>query len=268
MTPCRICQSTTKLHFRALVLNKYDAAFNYCEACDFVFAEEPHWLDEAYTDAIVKTDTDIAVRNILTALRLAAILYFGFEGRGKAVFADVAGGYGLLTRLMRDLGFDYRWSDPYATNLFARGFEYSETAGPCEAVSAIEVLEHTLEPLSFLRSSLESHGADTMLFTTQLFPDGKPPAADKWHYYSFETGQHIAFFSDQGLRKLGARLELHYHPLGRIHLLTRRAVSSRRLAIASHRVLALPLAFAAVRSLGSKRGADRTLLAKSLASGS
>ena len=111
------------------VLRKHDANFCYCASCDHVFAQDPHWLAEAYTDAIVKTDTDIAVRNVLTALRLAAIFYFAFGDKGKGHYADVAGGYGLLVRLMRDLGFNYFWSDPYAENLFARGFEYSAELG-------------------------------------------------------------------------------------------------------------------------------------------
>ncbi len=38
-------------------------------------------------------------------------------------FLDYAGGYGVFTRLMRDIGFDFYWHDPYTQNLFANGFE-------------------------------------------------------------------------------------------------------------------------------------------------
>lgn len=262
MVNCRICGGEAKLHFRAKVLRMHDGGYRYCATCDYIFAEDPHWLDEAYTDAIVKTDTDIAVRNVLTALRLAAILYFAFDDHGKGIYADVAGGYGLLTRLMRDLGFNYYWSDPYASNLFARGFEYSSSNGNCTAISAIEVLEHSINPLDFLRSSLSAHGADTVLFTTMLFPDNHPPVAREWDYYSLETGQHIAFFSRRGLETLGQRLGMEYHQLGRIHLLTRRKLSRMRISIASHRLLTVPLALAAARRLGSRRGRDRTMLSK------
>jgi len=261
---CRICQGDTKLHFQARVLGKYDADYRYCAACDHVFAADPFWLEEAYTDAIVKTDTDIAARNVFTSLRLAALLYFALDGRGQGTYVDVAGGYGLLTRLMRDMGFDYRWSDPYAENLFARGFEYAAEDGACSALSAIEVLEHTVNPLEFLQTNLRTHGADTMVFTTETFSAGRPPSAREWSYYSLDTGQHIAFFSDEGLRKLGARLGLNYHPLGRIHLLTSRPVSALRLKLATNRILALGLAFAAARKLGSRRGADQTRMVKLL----
>jgi hypothetical protein len=204
MMNCRICGGEAKLHFRGKVLRKHDAAYGYCAACDYVFAEDPYWLDEAYSDAIVRTDTDIAVRNVLTALRLAAILYFAFDEHGQGNYADVAGGYGLLTRLMRDFGFNYFWSDPYASNLFARGYEYSPSYGNCCAISAVEVLEHTINPMDFLRDSLSAHSADTILFTTQLFTNARPPAAHQWDYYSLETGQHIAFFSENGIKMLGA----------------------------------------------------------------
>jgi hypothetical protein len=267
MTNCRICNNETRLHFRAEVLNRHQAEYRYCATCDHVFAADPYWLQEAYTDAIVKTDTDIAVRNVLTALRLAAIISFAFDDRGKGTYVDVAGGYGLLTRLMRDLGFNYLWRDPYATNLFARGFEYSATDGPCSAISAIEVIEHTVNPLDFLQENLAQHGTNTILFSTQLFADGHPPAAHEWDYYSLETGQHIAFFSNRGIRALGERLGLTYHPLGRIHLLTRCDLSQTRLKMASNRVLVLPLALAAARRLGSKRGADRTKMSQLLRAG-
>jgi hypothetical protein len=259
---CRLCHAESKPHFQARVLGEHDAEYRYCAPCDHVFAADPHWLAQAYSDAIVQADTDIAVRNILTALRLSAILYFAFPERGRGTYVDVAGGYGLLTRLMRDVGFDYRWSDPYAQNLFARGFEHNETTGPCDALSAVEVLEHTIDPLEFLRSNLARHQSDTILFTTQVFADGQPPGAREWDYYSLNTGQHIAFFSTRGLRTLGERLGLTYHGLGRIHLLTRRHLSTTRLALAAHRALALPLTVLAARQLGSRRGRDQTELAR------
>jgi len=243
-----------------LVLGKYDAPYQYCETCDHVFAADPFWLNEAYSDAIVAADTDIVVRNIRTATRLAAIFFFGFGERGNGKYTDVAGGYGLLTRLMRDLGFNYYWSDPYAHNLFARGFEHDAQCGQCTAVSAIEVLEHVVDPAHFIQQCLTNFQTDTIAFTTEIFPDRHPPLAKDWYYYAPETGQHIAFFSSQGLQKLGARLELRYIRLGRIHIFTRKAPSLFKLKLATHNALVLPMALAAVKRLGSKRGLDQAML--------
>jgi hypothetical protein len=38
----------------------------------------------------------------------------------NGTFVDIGGGYGLLTRLMRDRGFDFYWKDPHCENIFAK----------------------------------------------------------------------------------------------------------------------------------------------------
>ena len=261
---CRICQKKAGSLFTARIFNKHDGHFSYCESCEHIFADDPTWLDEAYSDATAATDTDTATRNILTALRLSAICYFGLKNKGQGIYADVAGGYGLLTRLMRDLGFNYFWSDMYAKNLFARGFEYHANHGACEAVSAIEALEHTQNPFQFIQEALAQHKTDTFIFTTETFPQNTPPESNQWGYYSFDTGQHIAFFSPLGLSKLAHRLNMEYFPLGRIHVFSKKPLSIRRLKLVSNKFLVVPLALFALFSLGSRRGTDQTIVKKAM----
>lgn len=261
-TACHLCGNETRPLFSATLLGQYSAPTLYCPECDHVYVDAPTWLDEAYTEAIAAEDTDIAARNVFTALRLAAFHYLVLGDRGQGRYVDVAGGYGLLTRLMRDLGFDYFWADPYAPNLFARGFEYPAGSGPCLAVSAIEVLEHTTDPLEFVRTSLITHASDVFVFSTEVFPDGQPPRPEQWGYYAFGTGQHIAFFSRRGLRRLGQRLGMHYYPLGRLHVFSRRPLSAWRRQLASHKFLIVPLALFAAFRLGSRRGRDQSSLRK------
>lgn len=257
---CHICNAATRAHFTATVLNKYEAVYHYCKECDHLFVDEPAWLDEAYSEALAMEDTDVAVRNILTALRLAAINYLALGDRGKGKYTDVAGGHGLLTRLMRDLGFNCFWSDRYAKNLFARGFEYDATQGACLAVSAIEVLEHTLNPLDFIQHALADHQSDTLIFTTEVFPDDNPPLPGRWAYYAFDSGQHIAFFSRQGLTRLAERLGMVYYPLGRLHVFSRRCLPHWKLRLASNKLLIIPLALFAASRLGSRRGRDQAII--------
>lgn len=259
---CHLCGAPAQTIFTATLLGKYEAPYYYCAACDHVFVDQPTWLDEAYSEAIVSQDTDVAVRNILTALRLAAIDYLALGDRGQGRYVDVAGGYGLLTRLMRDLGFDYYWSDRYAKNLFARGFDYDAGDGACLAVSAIEVLEHATDPLEFIRHNLASHRSDIFIFTTETFPDGHPPAPGQWGYYAFDTGQHIAFFSRRGLAGLARALDMHYYPLGRLHVFSKKPLSTWRLRLASHKLLVVPIALFAAFRLGSRRNKDQTMLSK------
>jgi hypothetical protein len=133
---CPICLTITKPAFAAKVLGKYEAAYNICGGCGYLYVINPHWLKEAYSSAISATDTGLVVRNILTASKIACFLYGVLGERGQGHFLDVAGGYGMLTRLMRDFGFDFYWDDKYCANLFARGFEYREGREACRAVTA------------------------------------------------------------------------------------------------------------------------------------
>jgi hypothetical protein len=233
--------------------------------CDYVFVHPTPWLADAHAASLATTDTDAAIRSIFTAARLSAFLFLVLAERGQGRFVDVAGGYGLLTRLMRDLGFDYYWSDLYSPNLFARGFEYGPHVGPCTAISAVEALEHMPNPLVFLRDSLVTHQSDTLLLTTEVFPDGRPLAPSQWqNYYSFETGQHVSFFSARGLDTLARRLGLTYTRAGRLHILSRRHMPRALVRLASHRLLVAPLALMAARMLGSRRTSDQALLSRLL----
>lgn len=264
LTPCRICGGASREHFTATILGRYDVPFQYCEACDHIFAADPYWLEEAYSDAVVATDTDIAVRNIVTALKLASLYRVALNERGQGRYADVAGGYGLLVRLLRDLGFDCFWSDRYAQNLFARGFEYDSALGPCVAISAMEAVEHAVNPREFIAAGLQDCGADTIVFSTGIFADGQPPLAKQWDYYALDHGQHIAFFSHRGLARLAKRLGLHYHALGRLHLMTRRKIAPWRLKLASNPLLAVAVALQTMAALGSRRNQDQSQLLKAL----
>ncbi|MDM9385349.1 methyltransferase domain-containing protein [Chlorogloeopsis sp. ULAP01] len=86
-----------------------------------------------------------------------------FNGKGK--FLDVSGGYGLLTRLMRDIGFDCYTTDKYCQNLFAKAFEPTDKF-EADALFAFEVLEHIENPLKFLSKIFMKSGCKTLIFST------------------------------------------------------------------------------------------------------
>ena len=179
---CSICSGSMESCFTAQVLGKYPACYEVCKNCGFLRVHEPHWLDEAYSRAIAVADTGLVMRNIALSCKLAGALYWVFNERGEGRYLDAAGGYGLLTRLMRDMGFDFYWADKLCDNLLATGFEYSQARGACRAVTSMEVLEHLSDPVAFIEQTLTLSGAQILLFSTELF-DGPPPLPGAWWYY-------------------------------------------------------------------------------------
>src|SRR5262249_4058274 len=56
--------SDSRLLFRHEVLGKYQADYYYDEQIGYIFVQEPHWLDEAYSEAISPMDTGILASGI------------------------------------------------------------------------------------------------------------------------------------------------------------------------------------------------------------
>jgi hypothetical protein len=195
---CRLCGGETVPLFEKMVLRKHKVGYHQCTVCGLTQTDEPTWLKDAYVDAIHPTDTGVLARN-LGARRVVATFLHLSGVRGEPCL-DYAGGYGIFTRLMRDVGFEYFWMDPYATNTLARGFEWSPGPAAPRAVTAFEVLEHLVRPLEEFKK-IAALGAEWILTSTELHPGSKP--APDWHYLSVESGQHVAFYRWDTLERLG-----------------------------------------------------------------
>lgn len=213
---CPTCSGIGSWAFAARMLRKYDAAFYCCGTCGYLWADAPHWLDEAYAAPIARADTGIARRNLQTAEKLALLLFYAFDPAAR--FLDTGGGSGLLTRLMRDRGFDFWWEDAHCPNLFAGGFEASGQDAQYEAVTAFEVLEHLTDPAGFVDRQLGRSRSRTLIFSTELYA-GPPPGPD-WHYYAFAMGQHIGFFQRGTLEALALRFGIRFYSARGLHVLT------------------------------------------------
>lgn len=233
MPPCPVCGSTVReTVFRQRLLGRHDAGYHLCASCGLLQTDTPHWLDEAYAQAIADTDTGLLQRNLDHARFLNLLLQTAFDPGGR--FVDVAGGYGVLARLLRDRGFDTYRSDKYCANLFAVGHEPFEGL-KADALFAFEVLEHVSDPVAFVEAEFERYGCRSMVVSTLTFSGGAP--APGWWYYSIETGQHISFYQPRTLHRLAARLGCEYTRIhDGLHLLMarplppllRRALRSRR----------------------------------------
>lgn len=188
--------------FSSRVLGRYNADYFMDPQARFIFVKQPHWLEEAYsTDAISAIDTGVLARNLGNIEIVTRLLDFYFPDQ-KGV--DLGGGSGIFVRGMRDEGFNFFWSDKYARNLLARGFE--ATPGDYPFAVAFEVLEHTLNPLEFLTEKKNEFNFESLCFSATCFdPDNIP--SKNWSYWSFESGQHISFFSQYTLNWLAEKLK-------------------------------------------------------------
>jgi hypothetical protein len=254
---CRLCGASTKAVFRRQLLRRHDVQYLQCDDCGLLQTEQPWWLEEAYRSPIAERDTGIVARNLeladITSCLLQAL------GHKHASCLDAAGGYGLFTRRMRDLGFDYYWWDLHTPNLLARGFEGDPAAGKFVVISAFEVLEHLTEPLAWLRTLRAQTGSSTIITSTELYRGALPP--DDWWYYANDTGQHIAFYQRRTLEYIAAQLGLKLYSKRHIHVWTDRPINRMRFELLCRPAIAALCAPAARAGLRSRVWSDSERLA-------
>jgi hypothetical protein len=193
----------SKYLFSATVLGRHKADYFFDPETKYIFVKDPHWLAEAYCDAISTTDTGILGRNLHNIETVERLLN-GLRLNPQSC-VDLGGGYGIFVRGMRDRGFNFFWSDKFSKNLLARGFEAQP--GVFQFAVAFEVLEHTLNPLEFLKQERSKFVFDALCFSANCFDPNNIPSMD-WWYWAFESGQHISFFSRDTLEWLAEKLGL------------------------------------------------------------
>lgn len=201
---CKICDNDNDFIFFGKILNKYNIKYYYCSNCGFLQTEEPYWLEESYAESINITDTGILQRNISLSKIVSVLIYFLFNKNKK--FLDYAGGYGIFTRLLRDIGFDFYWYDPYCKNLVSRGFEYNNE--DIELMTTFETFEHFDNPMIEIEKMLTI--TKNIIFTTEILQD-PIPKPENWWYYGLEHGQHISFYSIKTLEYIAKKYNLKFY---------------------------------------------------------
>jgi hypothetical protein len=221
MNKCRLCyKNSLDDLFSEKILNKYIVKFFLCKECKSIQSDEPFWLEESYIESINLSDTGILQRNIALSKIMTILFFFLRLVNKKRMFLDFGGGYGLFTRLMRDVGFDYYWEDTFSKNYLARGFEGE--ARHYDLITCFEVFEHLANPHEVI-ANLTSR-ADAVVFTTLLYGD-TPPDSKKWEYYSFSHGQHIHFYNINTLKYIAKDVGLNLLTDGKnIHILSKRKI--------------------------------------------
>ena len=205
-------------------MGKYRIRYFLCGTCFFLQTEDPYWLDEAYRKDAGTGDTGIVTRSIFYSKLATVLICLELDKNG--VFLDFGGGTGLFTRLMRDVGFAYYWSDPYAKNIFVKGFEYSLGGKEAELVTAFESFEHFADPMGEISKMISI--SSNVLFSTETLPLPIPPI-DQWYYYATHHGQHVSFYSTRTFHYIAQRFGAHYVSSGSgLHLFTKKKLSNAR----------------------------------------
>jgi len=218
---CKLCNQVSERIFERRLLKKYDVAYWQCRNCEFMQTEEPYWLEEAYSSAISDLDLGPVNRAVTGSKMVEGVILAGFDPNAK--FVDWGGGYGVFTRLMRDLGYDFYWRDRYCQNLFAKQF-VADAGSKYELVTAFEVFEHLVDPMSEIESMLDL--ASNVFFTT-LIPPSRLTNTTEWWYLALEHGQHVSIYSIKSLRFIAEKFGLHLSTDGTMtHLLSRKPFSS------------------------------------------
>ena len=225
---CKICAGVSQLFGETILLRKYRVRYFRCDECGFIQTEAPYWLDEAYSSAIAAQDVGIMQRNLINQAITSAVLNLLFPRVSRCI--DFGGGHGVFVRLMRDKGFNFFWSDRHARNDYAHGFE-SEVGTRFDFLTAFEVLEHLVEPISELSTLMEA--SDNVLVTTCLVPTPAPKLPD-WWYYVPTSGQHVSFYTERSLDLLGAHFGRSVVSFGPYHLFSKRPVNRLKFRLASH----------------------------------
>lgn len=204
------------------VFGCHEAIYRRCPACEFIHVANPFWLEDAYNNPLASSDVGGVDRNLHFARILRAVIEGFFDHRSQ--FVDYGGGVGLLTRLMRDAGYDFFWHDSHCQNVYAEGFQADLNAvGRYELLTAMEVFEHLKDPLPAVEKMTAI--AENLLIMTHLVRD-PPPRPGEWWYYGPDHGQHVSFFSSKTFMLIAQKYRLYYVTNGlNLHLLSARPVS-------------------------------------------
>lgn len=225
---CVVCGSKTRKFFDSKVLKKYSIAYYVCSTCALIQTEKPYWLKEAYSSAIIDSDTGIISRNVVLS-KITAIICLLFVGKNSRVL-DYGGGYGIFTRMLRDIGVDSYWTDKYAKNLFARGFE-GKSGVRYDVVTAFELFEHLENPIDEVSKILKKYKPKVLLFSTMLH-NGNPPK--DWWYFVPEGGQHITLYTKKSLDILAKKMKMKLSTNGRnIHIFSKKKIPSLAMKLIS-----------------------------------
>ena len=247
---CAVCSGGTSFLFSYEVRGKHQASLHECHNCRFTYISNPHWLDESFSSEL--NDLDIgSVDRCLVLADFVEVLIRSMKS-SKSRFLDWGGGYGLLSRIMRDRGLDFASHDIYTRPLFVESSSNlnSETF---ELITMSEVALHLVDPVPVFTKIMES--TDVLVFTAVIAPTVIP---NDWWYLMPDTGQHVAIYHEETLQVLAKKLGVQVTSDGRFfHVLHRKSLGVKSRLLIKSRPLAFAFAWFYATARLAKRGLGR-----------
>jgi hypothetical protein len=203
-----LCDQTSSLYFNKTILGKYNIDYYKCTNCQSLQTENPFWLEEAYSLDSEKYDTGKASRTLQNFLNLPSL--FEIFHINKLDFSiDWGGGGGLLSRFLRDIGYNFYSYDLHLQSEFSQAFKWENQNPKVQLITAFEVIEHFSDPINEFNNIFRLN-PDFFICSTDIFKN-----QDKdWFYLSPDNGQHIFFYSEMALALIAQKFGYTAYNLG------------------------------------------------------
>lgn len=188
-----------------------------CPSCGFMFTTfMDQWSGDQFATFVYNKDYPIidGSYNGYRAGGLANMLYLGFHDQlGELDFLDYGGGVGIQSVLLRAFGARRSETfDPFAAKAI-------RPEGPFHVVTALEVLEHSINPRQTVADWVSFTGESSLiLFTTEIQPQDIHEQKTQWWYVAPRVG-HVSIQTNESLRLLFAEHGFQlYHPRSYLHI--------------------------------------------------
>lgn len=205
---CRLCEQPSTFQFSKTILGKYDVSYFECTHCKSLQTEEPYWLGEAYGEDAEKYDTAKASRTLENFFNLPSLFDCLNINKTKPC-VEWGGCGGLLTRLLRDIGYNFFCYDLHLKSEFAQGFQWQKKNGKVYVVTAFEVAQFFTNPIIEWQKVFSLSPEWVICSTTIYEKQGV-----SWPYLSAQNGQHIFFYSEFAIATIAARFGYTVYNIG------------------------------------------------------
>jgi hypothetical protein len=199
------CETSTQLGRMSMI----PVVYRLCAECQFIFTDffddftDDQWRQYVYNDDYIQVDPEYATIRPRENARMVSTF---LAGRKKNITGlDYGGGNGMTTTLLRELGWAYDSYDPFGHTDMA-----PDRIGQYNFCSAIEVFEHSPDPVGSLRAIVEKVSKNRlMIMISTVTSDGAISQETRlsWWYAAPRNG-HVSLYSHKSLEILASRFNL------------------------------------------------------------